>query len=57
MVLTQGCMRLGVQPGDNQTCLKVARDKFHSSMGPYDDTPGQLEAVTEDRPSPTAPQE
>ena len=56
MVFAHGYKQLG--PGDNQTSLKVAVEKFCSTTRGYDDAQSQQKAVTEDIPSPlSAPQE
>ena len=46
MAVTQEYEQLGPRPDDNQTYLKVAREKFWSSTRGYDDAQTQQEAVT-----------
>ena len=58
MVITPGYRQLGPRPGDNQTYLKAAGEKFHSSPWGCDNAPCQQKEVTETGPSPlSAPQE
>lgn len=46
MVITQGYEHLGPRPGDDQTCLKVAWEKFRSSTHGYEDAKTKPEAVS-----------